>query len=300
MGNDWEAFRRQITAGLGMQAAGIPWWTYDAGGFFRPRDQYDDPQYIERMLRWIETSIYLPLMRVHGYMSNTEPWNYGKEAQDIITECLYERYRIQPYVYSLAAAVTYEGSTMMRPLVFDFPDDLTALHQDCDYMFGKSLLISPVTKPGVTSWQTYLPKEEKGWYDYKTGACHQGGQVVTTDIDKAHIPVFVRGGSILPLAVDPLLSSMTQHGPMEIRVYPGSDATFTLYEDDGWSNDYENGACSRITFTWDEQQQQLTIGKREGEFVGMPMARHFQIRLVNGEVQQVVYRGEEMKVRLGH
>ena len=299
VGNEWEAFRRQIIAGLGMQAAGIPWWTYDAGGFFRPRDQYNDPQYIERMLRWIETSVYLPLMRVHGYMSNTEPWNYGKEAQNIITQCLYERYRIQPYVYSNAAAVTYEGSTMMRPLVFDFPDDPTALHQECDYMFGKSLLISPVTKPGVTSWQTYLPKEENGWYDYHTGERSQGGQTVTTRIDKTRIPVFVRGGSILPLAVEPLLSSMTQHGPMEIRVYPGADAVFTLYEDDGWSNDYEKGACSRITFTWDENSKVLTIGKRQGEFVGMPKARQFQVRLVNGGMKQLIYSGDEIKVDLG-
>lgn len=282
-----------------MQAAGIPWWTYDAGGFFRPRDQYDNPQYIERLLRWIETSVYLPLMRVHGYMSNTEPWNYGKEAKEIITECLNERYRIQPYVYSYAAAVTFEGSTMMRPLVFDFTDDVTALHQKYEYMLGKSLLISPITEPGVKSWQTYLPKEEKGWFDYRTGERHIGGLTVTTDVDKAHIPVFVRGGSILPLAVDPLLSSMNQYAPMEIRVYPGADAVFTLYEDDGWSNDYEKGVCSRIVFTWDENQKQLTIGKRVGEYAGMPMARQFQVRLVNGSVQQLIYQGEEIKVKLG-
>ena len=99
VGNDWETFRRQITAGLGMQAAGIPWWTYDAGGFFRPGNQYTDQAYIDRMLRWIETSVYLPLMRVHGYMSNTEPWNYGPEAQKIIAGCLQERYRLLPYIY---------------------------------------------------------------------------------------------------------------------------------------------------------------------------------------------------------
>jgi hypothetical protein len=95
VGNDWETFRRQITAGLGMQAAGIPWWTYDAGGFFRPHDQYTNSDYIERMLRWIETAVYLPLMRVHGYMSNTEPWNYGPEAQAIIADCLRERYLLK-------------------------------------------------------------------------------------------------------------------------------------------------------------------------------------------------------------
>ena len=192
VGNDWEAFRRQITAGLGMQAAGIPWWTYDAGGFFRPGDQYTNQDYIERMLRWIETSVYLPLMRVHGYMSNTEPWNYGAEAQAIITECLKERYRLLPYIKKCAERVSKEGYTLMRPLVFDFADDPEALQQKYEYMFGPELLISPVTEPGVTEWKTYLPKNKGGWKDHRTGQHYDGGQTVTTKVDKAHIPVFVR------------------------------------------------------------------------------------------------------------
>ena len=192
VGNDWETFRRQITAGLGMQAAGIPWWTYDAGGFFRPRDQYTNQDYIERMLRWIETSVYLPLMRVHGYMSDTEPWNYGPEAQQIITECLKERQRLQPYIQKCAERVAKEGYTLMRPLVFDFADDPEALKQKYEYMFGPELLISPVTEPGVTEWKTYLPKNEKGWREQRTGQHFDGGQYVTTPIDKAHIPVFIR------------------------------------------------------------------------------------------------------------
>ena len=192
VGNDWETFRRQITAGLGMQAAGIPWWTYDAGGFFRPSDQYTNQDYIERMLRWIETSVYLPLMRVHGYMSNTEPWNYGPEAQAIITECLKERYRLLPYIKKCAERVSKEGYTLMRPLVFDFADDPEALQQKYEYMFGPELLISPITEPGVTEWKTYLPKNKGGWKDYRTGQHYNGGQTITTKIDKAHIPVFVR------------------------------------------------------------------------------------------------------------
>ena len=196
VGNDWETFRRQLTAGLGMQAAGIPWWTYDAGGFFRPGDQYTNQDYIERMLRWIETSVYLPLMRVHGYMSNTEPWNYGPEAQAIIAECLKERERLQPYIDSCAVAVAEQGYTLMRPLVFDFADDPVALQQKYEYMFGPRLLISPVTEPGVTEWKTYLPKSALGWRDYRTGRYYNGGQTVTTPVDKGHIPVFVR---ILPV-----------------------------------------------------------------------------------------------------
>ena len=192
VGNDWETFRRQLTAGLGVQAAGVPWWTYDAGGFFRPSDQYTNHDYIERMLRWIETSVYLPLMRVHGYMSNTEPWNYGPEAQQIIAECLRERERLQPYIDSCAVAVSEKGYTLMRPLVFDFADDPEALQQKYEYMFGPRLLVSPVTEPGVKEWKTYLPKSKGGWKDYRTGRHYAGGQTVVTAVDKAHIPVFER------------------------------------------------------------------------------------------------------------
>ena len=192
VGNDWETFRRQLTAGLGVQAAGHPWWTYDAGGFFRPQNQYTDSAYIERMLRWIETSVYLPLMRVHGYMSNTEPWNYGPEAQAIITNCLKERERLQPYIKDCARRISEEGYTLMRPLVFDFADDPEALRQKYEYMFGPDLLVSPVTEPGVTTWRTYLPKQEGGWTDCHTGQHYDGGQYVTSPVDKSFIPVFRR------------------------------------------------------------------------------------------------------------
>ncbi len=192
VGNDWETFRRQIVAGLGVQAAGIPWWTYDAGGFFRPGDQYTNQDYIERMLRWIETSVYLPLMRVHGYMSNTEPWNYGPEAQAIIAECLKERQRLRPYLEECAQRIADEGYTLMRPLVFDFADDPEALQQKYEYMFGPKLLVSPVTEPGVTEWKTYLPKNPGGWTDQHTGKHYEGGQTVTTPVTKAYIPVFER------------------------------------------------------------------------------------------------------------
>ena len=247
VGNDWEAFRRQITAGLGVQAAGIPWWTYDAGGFFRPGNQYTDKAYIERMLRWIETSVYLPLMRVHGYMSNTEPWNYGQEAQDIISDCLKERYHLLPYIYSVAATIAFDGSTLMRPLVFDFADDAEALEQKYEYMFGPALLINPVTEAGVKTWNTYLPKTQGGWYDYRTGQHYEGGQTVTTDVTLDHIPVFVRAGSIIPVSGD------------EVLVYPGADANFVLYEDDGTTMDYLKGRYARITFRWDEAHGKLKV-----------------------------------------
>ncbi len=258
VGNDWETFRRQLTAGLGMQAAGMPWWTYDAGGFFRPSNQYTDADYIERMLRWIETSVYLPLMRVHGYMSDTEPWRYGAEAQAVIASCLQERYRLLPYIYSVAAAVSFEGYTLMRPLVFDFADDPRALDQKYEYMFGPSLLVSPVTEPGARVWQTYLPRTQGGWYDYHTGRHYYGGQTVTTVIDKSRIPVFVRAGSIIPVSGDELL------------VYPGADGLFTLYEDDGTTTAYEHGKFSRTVLRWHDAKRKFTATGNRRFRITMP------------------------------
>ena len=259
VGNDWQTLRRQIIAGLGMQAAGIPWWTYDAGGFFRPGNQYTDSAYVKRMLRWIETAVYLPLMRVHGYMSNTEPWEYGPQAEGIIAQCLQERYRLMPYIYSQAAAVSFDGATLMRPLVFDFADDAEALRQECEYMFGPSLLVSPITEPDVTEWTTYLPRHAAGWYDFRTGRHYEGGQYVTTKVDDSFIPVFVKGGSILPLCNGKQYAADKDGVSLEMRVYPGADATFTLYEDDGESNAYRHGDCRRTTYRWDEASQRLEI-----------------------------------------
>ena len=194
VGNDWETFRRQIVAGLGVQAAGVPWWTYDAGGFFRPGNQYTNQDYIERMLRWIQTSVYLPLMRVHGYMSNTEPWNYGEEAKRLFKLSLEERQVLRPYIEACAERISKEGYTLMRPLVFDFADDPEALKQKYEYMFGPSLLVSPITEPGVKEWKTYLPKNKGGWMEVHTAERFEGGQTVTTKVFKEFIPVFVRVG----------------------------------------------------------------------------------------------------------
>ena len=298
VGNDWTTLRRQITAGLGMAAAGMPWWTYDAGGFFRPSDQYTDPDYTERMLRWIEAAVYLPLMRVHGYMSNTEPWNYSPEAQQAIAENLRQRYRLLPYIYSQAAAVTLQGGTLMRPLVFDFPDDPEALRQDCEYMFGPALLVSPVTQGGVREWATYLPQNQGGWYDFHTGRHYDGGQTVVTPAPLAHIPVFVRAGSILPL-----LSADCQHTrdaarlPLELRVYPGADGSFTLYEDDFETYACERGEYSTIRFDWDDAARRLTISERGGaKYPGRIDKRRFRVRLPGREPVPVEYTGTRLAV----
>lgn len=189
---DWLTLRRQITGGLGQMAAGLPWWTYDAGGFNRPANQYTDPAYQECMLRWIETSVFLPFMRVHGMSSRTEPWNYSPETQRIYVNCIRLRYQLMPYILDCAKRVSNEGYTLMRPLVFDFPDDREALRQDCEYMFGPDYLVCPVTQPGVSKWKVYLPENQAGWEDFRDGTHYDGGQYVCVPVNLEMIPVFKR------------------------------------------------------------------------------------------------------------
>ena len=215
-------------------------------------------------------------MRVHGYMSNTEPWNYGDKAQKAIAESINERYRLMPYIYSQAAAVSFDGYTLMRPLVFDFCNDPEALNQKYEFMFGPSILVSPVTEPGVTQWRTYLPKNPSGWYDFRTGKHYEGGQTVTTDASR--IPVFVRGGSILPLATGRQYALDKGDGTLEIRVYPGCDASFTLYEDDGITNAYTRGEYTKTTFSWNNTKQKVSVktkGKKKGK-------KAYNVVVVNG------------------
>lgn len=296
VGNDWQTLRYQVAAGLGFVSAGLPWWTYDAGGFFRPGDQYTNKDYIERMIRWIQVGTFLPLMRVHGYMSNTEPWEYGPEAQRLIKNQINLRYKLFPYIYSEAAKVTYEGSTLMRPLVFDFADDVEALKQDNEYMFGQSMLVCPVTEGGVSQWPVYLPENEGGWYDFRDGTAYEGGRYVDVPVDIESIPVFVKGGSILPTG--PARQSIAEKSdePIVLNIYPGADASFCLYEDEGDNMNYESGCRSTIGMSWDDSARKLTIGKRSGTFEGMQEVRTFKIA-VAGMEKTIRYDGRKVVVK---
>ena len=296
VGNDWQTLKYQIAAGLNFVSTGIPWWTYDAGGFFRPRDQYSNPEYIERMIRWIQAGTFLPLMRVHGYMSNTEPWNYGPQAQSIITDYINLRYRLMPYIYSEAAQVTLSNSTIMRPFVFDFPSDEEALRQADSYMFGHSLLVKPVTESDVTEYSVYLPENEGGWYSWWTGEKFEGGQYVPTKVDIETIPVYAKGGSIVPTGPNRQHVAQKVDGPMVIKVYPGADAEFTIYEDEGTNYDYESGKYALIALEWNEDDSTLTIGKRQGAFEGMDSEKDFVIDLL-GNQQTIRYSGKEVTVK---
>ena len=295
VGNDWKTLRYQISSGLNFVATGIPWWTYDAGGFFRPGDQHTNADYIERMIRWIQAGTFLPLMRVHGYMSDTEPWRYGIDAQRIITDYIRLRYRLLPYIYSETAKVSMEGSTLMRPLVFDFPTDVTALEQLNEYMFGSSLLVNPVTNKGVDSWKTYLPEYAPGWYDFWTGEKYTGKQWMDVPVDIEKTPVFVKAGTILPMGEVKQYVAEKKDAPITFTVYPGADASFRLYEDEGNNYNYESGAYSIIDFNWDDNKKRLTIGNREGAFDGMVNERQFVIKLGDKE-KSVVYNGKKTSI----
>lgn len=192
VGSDFGTLRRQIAGGLGLMASGLPWWTFDAGGFFRPSDQYSDTSYQERLLRWLQVSVYLPFMRVHGYMSHTEPWRYGESTERLFRKCIEQRKALQPYIEECARRVSEEGYTVMRPLVFDFPQDSEALRQDSEYMFGPDYLVCPVLEEGVSEWTVYLPVNDGGWEDIRDGRHYDGGTYVTVPVDLEAIPVFHR------------------------------------------------------------------------------------------------------------
>ncbi len=296
VGNDWNTLKTQISAGLGMMAAGQAWWTYDAGGFFRPRNQYTDKDYIERMLRWVQTSVFLPLMRVHGYMSDTEPWHYGAEAEQLFKNAVQMRYRLLPYIYSWAAKVSFEGSTFMRPLIFDFPLDTRALEQRIEYMFGDAFLVCPITEGGIRITECYLPENKAGWYDFRDGRHYSGGRYIRTSVDMNAIPVFVRAGSIVPMGEDVQYAAKSMGGTLDIHVYPGDDASFTLYEDAGDDYAYENGESSTITFKWNDSRRTLEIGAVKGSYAGMQATRTIKVT-VGDSTEEISYSGRKVKVR---
>ena len=300
VGNDWETLRRQIVAGLGISVCGLPWWTYDAGGFFRPSGQYTDKSYHERFLRWLQTSVYLPLMRVHGYMSNTEFWNYGEDVMRISRKALSLRYSLLPYIYSCAAEVTFRGGTIMRPLVMDFAADTTALSLKYQYMFGRSLLVAPVVEPAINQMCLYLPETEGGWYDFRDNSYAGNNGWCETEVSIEDIPAFVRAGSILPLSAGLTDTSSLFDTDLQIKVYSGADGEFCLYEDDGNNYDYESGLFSEIKMKWDNKKRVFTINDKCGKFGDKRSGRNIKVILVskNGiSEREILYDGDKKVVK---
>jgi alpha-D-xyloside xylohydrolase len=279
VGGTWDAFKRQIVAGLNYTITGLPFWTTDIGGFFRPGpSQYTDEKYHELLTRWFQWGAFNPIFRVHGYQSETEPWKYGQQVEENIRTMLDLRYRLLPYIYSEAWQITSNGSTMMRPLVMDFREDPASLTQPFEFMFGKALLVAPITEPGKSEWDVYLPNGA-AWYDFWSGKRFDGGQTVKMSSPLNRIPLLVKAGSIIPMG--PFIQYSTERSePIEIRIYPGADCEFTLYEDENDGYDYVKGLYSLIVFTWNDTKKTLTIGRRQGAYPGMVNAHTFNIVLV--------------------
>jgi len=308
IGGTWDIFKNQIVAGLNFTITGLPYWTTDIGGFFRPgRSQYTDEKYHDLLTRWYQWGTMSPIFRMHGYQTETEPWKYGQKVEDNMRKMLNLRYRLMPYIYSEAWQVTKNGSTMMRPMVMDFNGDTAAVNCQFQYMFGKSILTAPVTAPNATEWNVYLPKSA-GWYNFWTGKYFKGGQTVKTDAPLDKLPLYVKAGSIIPMGKIVQSTGEKAADTLEIRVFKGADARFELYEDEGDNYNYEKGKYTTISFNWNEKAQTLTVGDKQGNYPGSLKKRIFNVVFVaenkgvgtntDAVGKKVSYTGSKIAVKL--
>lgn len=329
----WDEMKKQVPSGLNYTLCGIPMWNTDLGGFFY--GQYDqqpkNPAIKELQTRWMQWGTFMPLMRNHCSSPMVseiyEMGDPGDWAYDAIVSAIALRYRLLPYIYStLGDCVQHDGS-MMRALVMDFKADKKASRLNDEYMFGRSLLVKPVTDAMYT-WKdaakhghliypdvskaaapvsVYLPAGSR-WYDFWDNTVSDGGRTILRPCPIDIMPVYVKAGTILPFGPEVQYSSEKAWDSLEIRVYPGADGTFTLYEDEGDGYDYEKGKFSEIAFTWDDASRRLTIGARRGSFKGMLQRRQFRVVVVGQDsgrgnlpmkpVKTVSYDGEAVTVEL--
>ncbi len=298
--SSWATLRNQISAGLNFSLCGIPYWNSDIGGFFlwNFKKKLDDPEYRELYTRWLQFGTFTPLMRSHGADAPREIYQFGKKGDrvyDVIEKYINLRYSLLPYIYSTSWDVTKNQSSMMRALVMDFPNDKNALNINDQFMFGKFLLVSPVTTPmyvkesingsdtlqvedfaKIKSKETYLPADAD-WFDFWTGEKLSGGKKTMMETPFDIIPLYVRAGSILPLGPSVQYAEEKKWDDLEVRIYPGANGTFVLYEDENDNYNYEKGVYSTITFNWDDKKNRLTITDRFGNFPGMIQNRKFKI-----------------------
>jgi alpha-D-xyloside xylohydrolase len=305
---NWETFRRQIPAGLNYSVSGLPYWTTDIGGFVVANP--DSPAYRELYIRWFQFGTFCPIFRAHGTRTTNqnELWSYGPDSQKILVSYDKLRYRLMPYIYSLAWKTTHEGYTIMRPLVMDFRNDLRAQNTGDQFLFGPALLVNPITEAGATSRHLYLPDAK--WYDFWTGVATQGGKSIDSSAPLERLPLFARAGSILPLGPDLEYAAEKPAEPLEIRVYPGADGSFTLYEDENDTYNYEVGKYATIPFSWNDKTNTLTIGDCAGKFPGMLETRVIHVVIVRdahgigSELtpkpdRVITYSGKAQTVQLG-
>jgi alpha-D-xyloside xylohydrolase len=298
----------QIAAGLNYAISGLPYWTTDIGGYWptHPKE-IEDPAYQELYLRWFQFGVFCPIFRSHGHRPNNEIWSYPNVESSLI-EYDKLRYRIMPYIYSLAWKVSSEDYTIQRPLVMDWRDDPLTWNIGDQFMFGPALLVNPVTEAGATERRVYLPKNTL-WYNFWTGEQLNGGAYLQAAAPINRIPLFVRAGSILPLGPDEQYAGEKVDGPIELRLYPGANGGLNLYQDEGDNYDYEQGQHAVIPVTWSDSERTLTFGARSGSYPGMPEAITFHIvrarpghGIGSGAETEfdhtLVYRGSEIKVRV--
>ncbi len=270
----WDTLRRQIATGLDVTASGIPYWSNDTGGWqylpavhkparkplLDPEDAratvggYDD--YPELYTRWFQYATFLPIFRTHGSRPANEVWSYGKQAEPILEKYLRLRYELMPYIYSLGYRTWMTGAPIMRALPLDFAGDAKVADIRDEYMLGPAFLVAPVTEQGTTSRDVYLPAGTD-WYNWWTGERVKGGQTIAVAAPIDTIPLFVRAGSIVPLG-SAVESTHEKQTIAKLRVFPGADADFTLFDDDGSTYAYENGGGTVTRLHWDEAGQRLT------------------------------------------
>ena len=308
----WDALRNQISAGLNFSLCGIPHWNSDIGGFFltRFRTKLEDAGYRELNARWMQFGAFCPMMRSHGADAPREIYQFGKKGDkiyDAIEKAINLRYCMLPYIYSASWDVTANQSTMMRALVMDFPNDKKSLDINDEYMFGKSILVCPVTNvmyskdaeedfTTIKSRELYLPKGTD-WIDFWTGDKYTGGQKVSKEAPLDIIPLFVKAGSIIPFGPKVQYATEKKWDNLEIRIYEGANGEFTLYEDETDNYNYEKGVYSTITFIWDDVKKILTLNERKGTFPGMLSERKFNIVKVSpGNGIGMAPGGENIKV----
>ena len=287
IGTSWTDMRTQMSAGLSFSMSGVPFWGMDIGGFsvmskFYGKDGQKEWQ--ELQTRWHQFGTFVPIFRAHGQSPARELWNIAEEGSQAYESILWYmrlRYRLMPYLYSLAGAVHFDDYTLMRGLPMDYPDDMNVRELDDQWMFGPTLMPCPVSEYGARNREVYLPKG--GWYDFYTGAYLPGGQTLTADAPYERMPLYARAGSILPLGPEMQWSDEKPAEDIRLYVYAGSDATFKLYEDDGLTYGYEKGAYAVIPISWSDSARTLTIGSREGEFPGMLKDRKFTVIVVDPE-----------------
>ena len=314
IGTDIWTMANQIPNGLGVCLTGLPYWTTDVGGFgggfsshpeFSYRNDPKDPRYNETYVRWMQYGAFCPLFRIHTAGAHNAPWEFGPKSEAICTDFIRLRYRLLPYIYSLAWRVTNAGDTMMRALPMDFPDDPRVSDIKDQFLFGPELLVNPITTLGATTREVYLPKGN--WTDFWTGESHPGEQTLSAQAPIERLPLFVRAGSILPMGPVIQYTDEKPQSSIELRIYPGADGSFTLYDDDGKTYGYQRHEYSEVPIQWNDNTRTLSFGKRVGRFPGMLEKIEFRVVLVRpgtgvggAECQQpdkiLAYRGQPQVV----